>query len=348
MQPEKPMNFKITQSGEMYKLRWQDLVSRYNQPDLRRSLWQVVNTLIPYLALFYLTMRSVDLSPWLTLPLSIITAGFMVRTFIIFHDCGHGSFFASQTANDTLGTITGILTFTPYFQWKHDHAIHHATSGDLDRRGIGDVYTMTVKEYMAAPWWKKFGYRVMRNPIALLVFGSLGVFLFAQRFPVAKGRRERASVWLTNLALAVIVAIVVMTVGWKEYVITQLLVLIFGGSTGIWLFYVQHNFEGVYWDRHIRWDYFKASLQGSSFYKLPALLQWFTGNIGFHHIHHLSAKIPNYNLPKAYKENPIFHVKPLTLGVSLKSLFLRLYDEESRKLVGWGFLRRYRRNSQSM
>lgn len=332
----------------MYKLRWQDLVSRYAHPDLRRSLWQMVNTLIPYLALFYLTMRSVDVLPWLTLPLSMITAGFMVRTFIIFHDCGHGSFFSSQTANDTLGTITGILTFTPYFQWKHDHAIHHATSGDLDRRGIGDVYTMTVKEYMAAPWWKKAGYAVMRNPIALLVFGSLGVFLFAQRFPVAKGRRERASVWWTNLALAVIVAAVVLTVGWKEYVITQLLVLVFGGSAGIWLFYVQHNFEGVYWDRHIRWDYFKASLQGSSFYKLPAVLQWFTGNIGFHHIHHLSAKIPNYNLPKAYKENPIFHVKPLTLGVSLKSLFLRLYDEESRKLVGWGFLRRYRRGNQSL
>jgi len=342
------MNFKITQSGEMYKLRWQDIVSRYNHPDLRRSLWQTINTLVPYLFLFYLTMRSVDVIPWLTLPLSIITAGFMVRTFIIFHDCGHGSFFSSQTANDTLGVITGILTLTPYYQWKHDHAIHHATSGDLDRRGIGDVYTMTVKEYMAAPWWKKVGYAVMRNPIALLVFGSVGVFLFAQRIPVAKGKRERASVWWTDLALAVIITFIVLTIGWKEYIITQLLVLVVGGSAGIWLFYVQHNFEGVYWDRHIRWDYFKASLQGSSFYKLPALLQWFTGNIGFHHIHHLSAKIPNYNLPKAYKENPIFHVKPLTLPVSLKSLFFRLYDEESRKLVGWSFLRRYRRSTQSM
>jgi len=324
------------------KFRWQAIVAKYAQPDLKRSLWQAINTLTPYLALFYLSMRSLEISFWLTLPLCILTAGFMVRTFIIFHDCGHGSFFKSQKANDLLGIVTGILTFTPYHRWKHDHAIHHATAGDLDRRGVGDVYTMTVQEYLAAPWWKKTGYRVMRNPIAMFIFGSLIVFVFTQRIPPSRGKREQASVWWTNLALTVMITIMCLAFGWKAYMIVQLLVLLFGASVGIWLFYVQHNFEGVYWERHSQWDYFKASIQGSSFYKLPAVLQWFSGNIGFHHIHHLGAKIPNYNLPKAYKENPVFHIKPLTLLSSLKSLRLRLYDEATRKMVGWEVLKRYR------
>jgi len=322
--------------------QWRPVVAKYAQPDLWRSIWQVVNTLIPYFALFYLSMRSLEISFWLTLPLSILTAGFMVRTFIIFHDCGHGSFFKSKTANTWLGRITGLLTFTPYYRWRHDHAIHHATAGDLDRRGTGDVYTMTVKEYLAAPWWKKFGYRVMRQPIFMFFFGSLIVFVITQRIPSSNGKRENASVWWTNLALAGLITGMCLLFGWQAYVIVQLLVLFFGASAGIWLFYIQHNFEGVYWETHSQWDYFKASLQGSSFYKLPAILRWFSGNIGYHHIHHLGAKIPNYNLPRAYKENPIFHVKPLTILSSLKSLTLRLYDEETRKLVGWSVLKRYR------
>jgi omega-6 fatty acid desaturase (delta-12 desaturase) len=266
----------------------------------------------------------------------------MVRTFIIFHDCGHGSFFKSKTANTWLGRITGILTFTPYYRWRHDHAIHHATAGDLDRRGTGDVYTMTVSEYLKAPWWKKFGYRVMRQPIFMFFFGSVIVFVIAQRIPTGKGKRENASVWWTNLALAGMVTGMCLLFGWQAYVTVQLLVIFFGASAGIWLFYIQHNFEDVYWETHSQWDYFKASLQGSSFYKLPAVLNWFTGNIGYHHIHHLGAKIPNYKLPKAYKENPMFHVKPVTLLSSLKSLSLRLYDEKTRKLVGWNVLKRYR------
>jgi omega-6 fatty acid desaturase (delta-12 desaturase) len=322
--------------------QWRPVVAKYAQPDLLRSIWQIVNTLIPYFALFYLSMRSLEISFWLTLPLSILTAGFMVRTFIIFHDCGHGSFFKSQTANTWLGRITGLLTFTPYYRWRHDHAIHHATAGNLDRRGTGDVYTMTVKEYLAAPWWKKVGYRVMRQPIFMFFFGSLIVFVIAQRIPSGKGKRENASVWWTNLALAGLVTGMCLLFGWQAYVTVQLLVIFFGASAGIWLFYIQHNFEDVYWETHSQWDYLKASLQGSSFYKLPSILRWFSGNIGYHHIHHLGAKIPNYNLPKAYKENPIFHVKPLTVLTSLKSLTLRLYDEETRKLVGWSALKRYR------
>ena len=323
-------------------IHWRPVVAKYARPDLWRSIWQIVNTLIPYSVLFYLSMRSLEISFWLTLPLSILTAGFMVRIFIIFHDCGHGSFFKSKMANTWLGRITGLLTFTPYYRWRHDHAIHHATAGDLDRRGKGDVYTMTVEEYLAGPWWKRFGYRIMRNPIAMFFIGSLIVFVVTQRIPPSKGKREQASVWWTNLALAIYITGMSLLFGWRAYLIVQLLVIFFGASVGIWLFYVQHNFEGVYWERRGQWDYFKASMQGSSFYKLPSVLNWFTGNIGYHHIHHLSAKIPNYNLPRAFKENPLFHVKPVTLLSSFKSMTLRLYDEKTRKLVGWSVLKRYR------
>ena len=323
-------------------IQWRPVVAKYARPDLWRSIWQLVNSLIPYFILFYLSMRSLEISFWLTLPLSILTAGFMVRIFIIFHDCGHGSFFKSRQANVWLGRITGFLVFTPYQRWTHDHAIHHATAGNLDKRGKGDVYTMTVQEYLEAPWWKKFGYRVMRQPVFMFIFGSLIVFIATQRVPPTKGKREQASVWWMNLALAVWITVMSLLFGWKAYLVVQLLVIFFGASVGIWLFYVQHNFEGTYWERHDKWDFFKASVQGSSFYKLPAVLQWFTGNIGYHHIHHLSPKIPNYKLPKAFKENPIFHVKPITLWSSFKSLTLRLYDENTRKLVGWSVLKRYR------
>jgi len=339
------MNLTTSSEGT---ISWQKIVASYTKPDMRKSIWQIINTLIPFFALFYIAMRSVDVSLWLTLPIAILTAGFMVRAFIIFHDCGHGSFFKSQRANDLLGIITGIIAFTPYYCWKHEHAIHHATSGDLDRRGVGDVYTMTVQEYLAAPWWKKIGYRVMRNPFALLLIGPLLMFVIAERLPPAKGKREIASVWWTNLALAVIVTLMILTFGWRNYLIVQLLVLFFGTTAGVWLFYVQHNYEGVYWERHPQWNYFKASMQGSSFYKLPAILQWFSGNIGFHHIHHLGSMIPNYNLPRAYTENPIFHVKPMTILSSLKCLKWRVYDEANHRLAGWEVLKQYQRKSMTM
>ena len=286
--------------------QWRPVVAKYARPDLWRSIWQVINTLIPYFALFYLSMRSLEVSFWLTLPLSILTAGFMVRTFIIFHDCGHGSFFKSKTANTWLGRITGLLTFTPYYRWRHEHAIHHATAGDLDRRGTGDVYTMTVQEYLEAPWWKKFGYRVMRQPVFLFLFGSVIVFIGTQRIPPKKGKREIESVWWTNLAVAVWVTGMCLLFGWQAYLLVQFLVILFGASAGIWLFYVQHNFEGVYWERREQWDYFKASMQGSSFYKLPAVLNWFTGNIGYHHIHHLSAKDPQLQFTQGFQRK--FHL----------------------------------------
>ena len=325
---------------------WRQIVARYARPDLWRSIWQMANTLIPYFALWFLMIYSVHISYWLTLLLAFPTAGFMVRTFIIFHDCGHGSFFKSHKANDAVGIFTGILNFTPYYKWRRDHAIHHATASDLDNRGVGDVKTMTVKEYLEAPWWKKIAYRVFRNPLVMFTLGSFLVFSFVQRVPRKEDRgRELASVWWTNLALAVEITLLCLLVGWRTYLLVQLPVLFIGTSVGVWLFYVQHNFDPTYWERHNKWEFVKAGFEGSSFYKLPAILQWFSGNIGFHHIHHLSPKIPNYKLPKCYKENPIFHVPPMTIPASLSSLRMRLYDEEKRMMVGWNALKHYRRTT---
>jgi acyl-lipid omega-6 desaturase (Delta-12 desaturase) len=325
---------------------WREIVARYAHADTARSLWQVVNTILPYFALWYLMIFSVHISYWLTLALAIPTAGFMVRTFIIFHDSGHGSFFKSQKANNAIGIFTGILTFTPYYKWRRDHAIHHATASDLDNRGVGDVKTMTVAEYLAAPWWKKAAYRIFRNPLIMFTIGSFLVFTIVSRFP-AKGdaKRERNSVLWTDLALAGMIGLMCWLVGWRTYLLVQLPVMLLGSSVGVWLFYVQHNFDPTYWERHNKWSFVKAGFEGSSFYKLPAILQWFSGNIGFHHIHHLNPKIPNYNLPKAYKENPVFHVTPMTLLASLSSLRMRLYDEERRIMVGWNALKRVRRTS---
>ncbi len=337
------MSTNLEKSQVAEPIRWQPLVVKYAKPDLARSLWQVANTLIPYFVLWGLMIWSIKISYWITLGLAVPAAGFLMRAFIIFHDCGHGSFFKSKKANDFLGRITGFLNFTPYYRWRHDHALHHATSSNLDRRGTGDVYTMTVKEYLAAPWWKKIAYRIMRNPFALLGVGPLLVFVITQRIPLpSHGRRERASVWWTNISLAVVITLMCWLIGWKTYLMIQLPIIMISSTIGIWLFYVQHNFDPTYWDNNEGWEFTKAGLQGSSFYKLPLILQWFSGNIGFHHIHHLSAKIPNYNLPKCYYENPLFHVKPLTIRASLKSLSLRLYDEEQKMLIGWNGLKRYK------
>jgi len=324
------------------RLAWKKIVAAYAKPDLRGAVWATANSLLPYFTLFYLALRSVEISLWLTLPLCVLAAGFLVRGFIIFHDCGHGSFFKSQKANDWMGIFTGLLVFTPYQRWKHSHAVHHATAGDLDRRGVGDVYTMTVQEYLAAPWYVKVGYRVMRNPFAMFLIGAPLMFLLVERIPPATGKREIASVWWTNLALMGIVTAMGLTFGWRAYVIVQLLTMYIASIAGIWLFYVQHQFQGVYWERHPQWNYVKASLDGSSFYKLPRVLQWFSGNIGFHHIHHLGAKIPSYKLARAYRENALFHIQPLTVISSLQCLKWRVYDEANHRLAGWEVLRLYR------
>ena len=337
------MSTNIAGSPKAEPIRWQPIVAKYARSDMRRSLWQVANTLIPYFVLWGLMVWSLQISYWVTLVLAVPAAGFLMRTFIIFHDCGHGSFFKSRQANDFVGRITGFLNFTPYYRWKHDHAIHHATAGDLDRRGVGDVLTLTVREYLAAPWWMKTGYRVLRNPFFLLGVAPLMLFLVTQRIPArSQGKRERASVLWTDFSLVVVIALMCWLIGWKSFLMIQLPIIWITSTIGVWMFYVQHNFDPSYWDNHESWQFVKAGLQGSSFYKLPALLQWFSGNIGFHHIHHLSPKIPNYNLPSCYYENSLFHVKPLTIRASLISLSLRLYDEERKMLVGWDGLKLYK------
>jgi len=325
--------------------QWRIILNLYSSSDLRQSLWQIANTLIPYFILWYLMYRSLEVSYWLTLLLAIPTAGLFMRSFIIFHDCGHGSFFKSQTANDVVGIITGILAFTPYYQWKHDHAIHHATAGNLDRRGVGDVQTLTVNEYSDLPWRKKFGYRMMRNPLIMFTLGAFLVFSVGHRFSRKwSGPRERRSVVWTNLALAAIITGLCLLIGWKEYLLVQVPVLFIATSTGVWLFYVQHNFDGTYWEHQDKWDFFKAGLNGSSFYDLPGILRWFSGNIGYHHIHHLSPRIPNYKLQKCHEENAVFQVKPLTILASLRSLRFRFWDEESRQMVGYEALKSSRKD----
>jgi acyl-lipid omega-6 desaturase (Delta-12 desaturase) len=277
---------------------WKEIVSRFQEPSAGRAIWQLVNTLVPYAALWYAMYRAVAVSWWLALPLMAVAGLLLVRVFIIFHDCGHGSFFRSKRVNDLVGFFTGMLTFTPYHHWRWEHSLHHASSGDLDRRGVGDIWTLTVNEYLAAPFWKRLAYRVTRNPFVLFVLAPIGLFLIYQRRPSSTASaRERNSVWMMNLALVVMGVLMSWAIGFKTYALLQLGVMTVAGSAGVWMFYVQHQFEDVYWERREEWDYTAAALQGSSFYKLPKILQWFTGNIGFHHVHHLSSRIPNYNLP---------------------------------------------------
>jgi omega-6 fatty acid desaturase (delta-12 desaturase) len=327
---------------------WKQIVTRYQKPSIGRGVWQIVNTLVPYAALWVVMYLSLSISWWLTLPLAVLAGAFTVRTFIIFHDCGHGSFFKSATANHILGAITGVLTFTPYYHWRWEHAIHHSTPGDLDRRGTGDVWSLTVQEYLESSRWKRFAYRLARNPIVLFILAPLVLFLVKHRVPSLKAPlRERYSVYWTNLVVGVIALGLIWLFGLKAYLIIQLTVLMTAASAGVWLFYVQHQFDGVYWERGADWDYADAALQGSSFYKLPKVLQWFSGNIGFHHIHHLSPRIANYHLEKCHLAEPLFQtVKPLTLLTSFKSLTFRLWDEPRRKLVGYRHLRKVRRQQK--
>jgi omega-6 fatty acid desaturase (delta-12 desaturase) len=327
---------------------WRKIVAEYQQPDTRKSIWQLVNSFGLYVIIWVLMVYSLQVSYWLTLALALFAGGMLVRLFIIFHDCGHGSFFRSPKANHWVGTIIGILVFTPYFLWRQSHAIHHATAGNLDKRGVGDVWTMTVEEYLAASPLKRLVYRGYRNPFLMFIIGPVIMFVVTQRIPTRKfKRKEKNSVHWTNLGIMILATAISLLIGFKSYVLIQLPVIWVAASTGVWLFYVQHQYEGVYWERAKEWDFVRAGLEGSSFYKLPRVLQWFSGNIGFHHIHHLSPRIPNYKLEKCHKENPLFQIEPVDLRKSLKSLYFRLWDEESRQLVHFRYLKRLKRKQVS-
>ena len=325
--------------------KWREIVAKYQTPSVKRAVWQLVSTLVPLVGAVILMNWSLSVSYWLTLALAIPAAGFTIRTFIIMHDCGHGSFLPSKTWNNVIGWVTGILTTTPYSHWRREHAIHHATSGHLEQRGTGDISTMTVREYLAAGRVRRIWYRIYRNPVILLVIGPAFLFL-KHRWPTRRiaGRKEILNVHLTNLALAALIATLSLLIGFKDVMMIWLPVFLLSGAAGVWLFYVQHQFEDAYWRGGEDWDYVTAAVAGSSYFRLPKVLQWFTGNIGFHHVHHLSPKIPNYRLERCHKENPTFQkVVTLTLWESVRTLGLRLWDEESGRMVGFGHLRRLRR-----
>jgi omega-6 fatty acid desaturase (delta-12 desaturase) len=326
---------------------WTQILSPYFGPDTRRSLIQLLSSAIPFFALWILAYRAMTVSYWLTLGLAIPAAGFLMRLFMIQHDCGHGSFFRSRRARDLLGFWIGVLTLTPYAYWRKTHAYHHAHSGDLDLRGFGDIDTLTVNEYLGLPWHRRLAYRLYRHPLVLFGFGSVLHFVVVHRYPWTTPREWTGawrSVWLTNLALASIVSVMALTLGLESFLMVQLPITVFTCSIGVWLFYVQHQFENSYWHRHESWDYYDAALKGSSLLVLPKPLQWLTANIGIHHIHHLSARIPNYRLQEAMDAVPeLQNPTRITIGDTVELVLLTLWDEEEERLVRFRDARRLAR-----
>ncbi len=318
-----------------------DALAPYARPHVGRSLLDLATSIVPYVVLTVVGYLLLDVSAWAALAVAPLAAGFLLRTYIMFHDCAHGSFLPSKRGNVWLGRVLGLAVWTPYAKWKHDHAVHHATSGDLDRRGTGDVMTWTVSEYRSKSWKGRLGYRLFRNPLVMFGLGPIwGLMIQPRR--TAKGDRPRLrnSVHLTNAVLLAMLAAIVWVVGWQAWLVVQFPSMFLAAATGVWLFYVQHQFEDAYWENADSWSYADAALQGSSHLKLPQPLQWFSGNIGLHHVHHLSARVPNYNLQAAHDNVEVFRDVPtLTIWDGLKAARLKLYDEDARRLVTWGEIR---------
>ena len=318
---------------------WHSKLADYRHPQRWRSIWQLINTLVPYIAIFSLMVLSVlnDTPYWITLLLALPAAGLLVRVFILFHDCTHGSLFRSKRANAFFGNILGLLVFTSFEDWRRHHLKHHQTYADLDSRGWGDVWTMTLDEYQQASPSTQLKYRLYRHPLVTFGLGGIYNFLIQHRFSSElSGPRERRSLLLTNLLLLAIIALAIQTIGLQTYIAVQLPIIWIAGAAGIWLFYVQHQFPGVYWSRKGALDPLQAGMEGSSFYDLPGILRWFSGNIGYHHIHHLNALIPNYLLKKCYDEIDELHIEDaLTLRSSWSCANLKLWDERREKLVSF-------------
>jgi acyl-lipid omega-6 desaturase (Delta-12 desaturase) len=325
---------------------WNDILKPYWGADTRRSVTQLLVTAVPFALLWYAMLRSLEVGYWLTLILAVPTTGFMMRLFMIQHDCGHGSFFNSRRARDWTGAAIGVLLLTPYEYWRKTHAYHHAHSGNLDFRGFGDIDTFTVREYLSWPLLRRFWYRFYRNPMVLFSLGPLFQFLIKHRYPWDIPRdwtQAWRSVWLTNLAIAVVLVTMWLTIGIDRFLLVQGPVTFLGGVLGVWLFYVQHQFEHTYWNWHNNWDYYDASLYGSSYLVLPRPLQWITASIGVHHVHHMSARIPNYKLQQVHDENPEFHVvSKVTLKDTWRLINLTLWDEERRRLIRFKDLKKLR------
>jgi omega-6 fatty acid desaturase (delta-12 desaturase) len=316
---------------------WHGAVTRFKCPHRLKGTWQIANSLLPFLGLWYLMYLSLSWSYWLTLLLAIPTAGLLVRLFIIQHDCGHHSFFRSTCANDALGAFCGFFTLTPYRLWRRSHSLHHATSGNLSQRGNGDVWVLTVDEYLKRSFFGRLQYRLYRHPFFLFAVGPVLLFVVHQRFTFAipkAWRRERGSVHITNLGIVAVLLAAWCTIGLAQFLLVHVPIILIAASIGSWLFFVQHQYERTYWQPHDRWNFIRAPFDGSSYYQLPSVLQWFTGNIGFHHIHHLESRIPNYNLARCYAAVPeLRHVVTLRLRDSIRCVRLKLWDEQLQRMV---------------
>lgn len=322
--------------------------SSYARPDARRAIFQLLITALPFLALMAGILHALSNGFWVALVLSLPAAALMVRLFMIQHDCGHGSFFASRRANDWLGRAIGLVTLTPYAYWRQNHAVHHATSGNLDRRGVGDITTLTLNEYLMRPALPRLAYRLYRHPLVMFVIGPLYLFLVRHRIPTGSPRRERRA-WLSILGTNAMVAAFGAALGWWLGTWTLLLgcvpVIAIAASIGVWLFYVQHQFEDAHWAGNEGWDLHVAAVEGSSYYDLPRPLHWITANIGFHHLHHLCSRIPSYRLRDCFNAIPeAARAKRLTLLSSLKAARLALWDEEKSRLVTFREAHRRRRS----
>jgi acyl-lipid omega-6 desaturase (Delta-12 desaturase) len=306
-------------------------------PDLTRSVWQLGSSLVAFAALCSVAFYTIQFSYALTLAIAVPAAVTLVRLFIIQHDCGHGAFFESRLANHLVGSFLGVLTLTPFAYWRKLHALHHATSGNLDKRGFGNIRTLTVREYLALGRWSRLRYRLYRNPVMVFIIGPACQFFILHRLPTnlhRTARRERSSVFATNIALIVAFAVLVKVVGFERLLLVVVPIDWIAASIGVWLFYVQHQFEETYWEPDAKWSFEAAGLAGSSYYDLPAFLHWCTGNIGFHHIHHLCPRIPNYHLKNCLNAHPeLAGATRLTLVESLRCIRLKLWDEDHGKLV---------------
>jgi omega-6 fatty acid desaturase (delta-12 desaturase) len=326
-----------TSPDEQRAPSWGRVLAPYTRTSLARGVVDVLTSAVAYAVVTVAMYLALDVSYWLVLALSLPAAGFLLRTYIMFHDCTHGSLMPSKRANRWLGIVLGLMVFSEFESWKHNHQVHHATSGDLDRRGVGDLPTLTVHEYRALSWRGRLGYRLFRNPAVMFGLGWIWALLIQPRiFSMRDRPRIRRSVVLTNVGLVLYVGAIVAVVGWQAYLLVTLPVVTMAGAAGVWLFYVQHQFEDAYWESGDDWSYADAALRGSSYLRLPKVLQFFTGNIGLHHVHHLSAAIPNHNLQRAHDENPVFHEVPvLSFADGMRATRLKLWDPQRRRLITW-------------
>jgi omega-6 fatty acid desaturase (delta-12 desaturase) len=332
-------NLPVTSDPDTFA---QNLAS-YREPSCARSIVEIAITSLPLVLLWLLMWASLDVGYWLCLLLSVPTAGFLVRLFMIQHDCGHGAFFRQRVVNDWVGRVISVVTLTPYDYWRRTHAIHHAGSGNLDRRGIGDIDMLTVREYLALPRWRRLLYRLYRHPLVMFGIGPMYNFVLRQRLPLGlmrSGWQPWASMMATNIAIAIVVTLLIRLMGARSFLLVHLPTTFIGASVGVWLFYVQHQFEDTFWDRGENWTFHEAALRGSSHYDLPHILRWFTANIGVHHVHHLCSRIPYYRLPRVLRDYPqLATVGRLTLLESLKCLRIALWNEEQRRGISFREMR---------